>query len=66
MGYHTLMAIERNPEYMKLSTQELKKARDEAQKALLNDPRTTICTDDPVYKRWSQLCWEMRCRRALA
>lgn len=60
------MSIERNPEYMKLSTQELKKARDEAERALLRDERTSISSDDPVYKKWSQLCWEERCRRALA
>jgi len=60
------MPVERNPAYTQLSTEELKKSLNEAQKALLRDERTSISSDDPVYRRWSELCWEERCRRALA
>jgi len=60
------MATERNPKYRKLSTQELKESKRAALKKLLNDPRTTLSTEDPVYRAWSDLCYEERCRRALA
>lgn len=60
------MSNQRNPAYVNLTTQELKKARDKAQDALLSDERTSISSDDPVYKRWSQLCWEEQFRRKYA
>ena len=60
------MGTPRNPKFGKLSTEQLNTAIDKARVKMLKDPRTTLCTEDPVIKNLHDLMVEKRVRQALA